>query len=302
MHWILIALIAPLIWSVLNHADKYLISKYSQETGVAGLAIFSSLFAVFALPVAYLIDRTVFDVSFVAASALIVSGIFIMLCVFLYLHALKRDDASHVIPFTLLTPVFASVLGIIFLGEFIEGGKIIGWAITLLGAVILSLEFDEGVRVKKITTILMVSASFSIALGDTIFKYFAEGATFWQAIFWSQAGFILFGVALLFIKAYRTDFRKVLKMNNWQIVGINIFGEIGQTSAVIINSYALLLAPIALVTLVNYTFQPLFVFILGILITKFFPHIAQEHLTRRHITQKLLSIAIMSIGVYLIMV
>lgn len=302
MHWILVALVAPLIWSFLNHADKYLISKYSNNAGVAGLAIFSSLFAVFALPVIYIIDSTVFSLPAVSTIAITISGILLAFCVFLYLHALDHDDTSHVVPFWFLTPMFAYVLGIIFLGEYIHGGKVLGSIITLVGALILSLEFDKGVKVKKAVTILMVFSSMSVAGSDTIFKYFVNHASFSQAIFWNQVGFVIFGVALLSIKKYRSDFRNVLKMKSLQIVSINVIGELGQTIAVVVNTYALLLAPIALVTLVNYTFQPLFVFIIGILITRFFPKIAQEHLTRRHITQKVVSMVIMSIGVYLIMI
>ncbi len=303
MNWILVALVAPLLWSLLNHVDKYLISKYAGHSGVGGLAIFSSLFAVFALPVVYLIDGSVFDVTVSGAFALILSGILFVFCVFLYLHALQRDDASHVVPFWFLTPVFAYILGIFFLGEHIAGDKIIGSLITLAGAIILSLEFDQGIRVKKATAALMVASSISLAIGDTIFKFFTVDASFWQSIFWNQVGLVVFGLVLLmFVRSHRKDFISVCKANTKQLVALNLGGEIVQTVATIVNFYAMLLAPIALVLLVNYTTQPLFVFIEGLLITKFFPKIAKEHLSRRHIIQKLLSIVIMSAGIYLILV
>ncbi len=302
MNWILVALVAPLLWSLLNHVDKYLISKYAGHSGVGGLAIFSSLFAVFALPVVYLIDGSVFDVTVSGAFALILSGIFFILGVFLYLHALKKDDASHVVPFLLLTPVCAYILGIFFLDEYIAGDKIFGSLIALVGAVILSLEFDRGIRVKKATTVLMISSCVSLAIGDTIFKFFSIDASFWQSIFWNQVGFVIFGLTLLLIRSYRKDFISVCKANTKQLVALNLGGEIVQTVATVVNFYAMILAPIALVLLVNYTTQPLFVFIEGLLITKFFPKIAKEHLSKRHVAQKLVSIAIMSAGIYLILV
>lgn len=302
MLWLILALVAPFLWSLLNHTDKYLISKYSHETGVAGLAIFSSLFAVFALPVIFFFDRSVFGVSFHDGFFLTISGTVYVMAVFFYLHALKRDDASHVMPFCLLMPVFAYILGIIFLGEHIELIKVIGAIITLAGGLILSLEFDEGVRVKTITVLLMVASSICLAGGDVIFKAFTADTPFWQSVFWNQLGFVVFGLILLSIRRYRSDFRKVLKMNSKQLVALNVGGEIIQTVATIINYYAVLLAPVALVLLVNYTFQPLFVFIEGILITRFFPKIAQEHITRKHVIQKVVSMVIMSIGVYLIMI
>lgn len=302
MNWILVALVAPLLWSLLNHVDKYLISKYAGHSGVGGLAVFSSLFAVFVLPVVFVIDRSVLDISLFEASCLITSGILFVFCIFLYLHALQREDASHVVPFWFLTPVFAYIIGILLLGEHIVGGKILGGIITLVGALILSLEFDQGIRVKKVTALLMIFSSLSLAFGDAIFKLFAIDTSFWQSIFWNQVGLVLFGLILLCIRAYRIDFIKICRQNTKQLVALNIGGEIVQAVASIVNFYAVLIAPIALVLLVNYTAQPLFVFAEGLLITRFFPRLSQERLDRAHVIQKLASILIMSVGIYLVLI
>src|SRR3989344_4290463 len=106
MHWALVALVAPFLWSIINHADKYLISKYSRDTGIGGLAIFSSLFAVFVLPIVYWISPNIFSITANEAGFLILTGIFSALAILFYLYALDRDDASHVVPFWFLAPVF----------------------------------------------------------------------------------------------------------------------------------------------------------------------------------------------------
>lgn len=302
MHWILVALVAPLIWSALNHLDKYLISTYKRHTGVAGLAIFSALFAIFVLPIIYLLKPEVVSIALGGAVYLIASGLFFSLTILFYLYALDRDDASHVVPFWFLVPAFAYILGIFFLDEYIAGDKLAGALITLAGALILSLEFDEGVRIKTGTALLMVGSSLSLAIGDAIFKYAALDISFWQAIFWNHIGFVLFGLTLCAIREYRQDFVRVIRASTKQLTVINLIGEIGQTTASIVNFYALLLAPISLVLLVNYTFQPLFVFFEGLLLARFFPKISQEKISHRHIAQKLLAIAVMSIGVYLVVI
>lgn len=302
MHWVIVALIAPFLWSILNHTDKYLISKYSHDTGIGGLAVFSSLFAIFILPIAYFLNHGVFLISGEEAGFLIITGVFTSLGILFYLYALDRDDASHVVPFWFLIPILGYVLGVLLLGEQLAGNKILGSILTLIGAIILSLEFDEGFAVKTITALLMVGSSVFLALSDVIFKKFALAVSFWPSIFWNQIGMVFFGLAcLFFVRRYRQDFIKICKIKTKNIVALNIFGEIVQTIAGIINYYATLLAPIALVLLVGYTFQPLFVFIEGILITKFFPHIIHEHISRKHIFQKLASITIMGIGVYLVL-
>jgi len=50
MNWFLIALIAPIVWSIVNHIDKYMLSKYLKERGLGALLIFSALSSVIILP------------------------------------------------------------------------------------------------------------------------------------------------------------------------------------------------------------------------------------------------------------
>jgi hypothetical protein len=66
-----------------------------------------------------------------------------------------------------------------------------------------------------------------------------------------------------------------------------------------VTLYATLLAPVALVLLVN-SFQSLFVFILGIVLTLFLPRVAKESLGRMKILQKGVGIGFMLVGGYLI--
>jgi drug/metabolite transporter (DMT)-like permease len=42
MNWFLIALIGPVLWALVNHIDKYIISKYFTGRGVGSLVLFTS--------------------------------------------------------------------------------------------------------------------------------------------------------------------------------------------------------------------------------------------------------------------
>jgi drug/metabolite transporter (DMT)-like permease len=42
MNWFLFALIGPALWALVNHIDKYIISKYFTGRGVGSLALFTS--------------------------------------------------------------------------------------------------------------------------------------------------------------------------------------------------------------------------------------------------------------------
>jgi hypothetical protein len=66
-----------------------------------------------------------------------------------------------------------------------------------------------------------------------------------------------------------------------------------------VTLYATLLAPVALVLVVN-SFQPLFVFALGIVLTLILPRVAKESLGHTKMLQKGVGIGLMLIGGYLI--
>ena len=63
--------------------------------------------------------------------------------------------------------------------------------------------------------------------------------------------------------------------------------------------YASLLAPLALVWAVN-GFQPVFVLVYGLLITRFFPQVGEENLERKQLMQKAVAILIIFAGTYLL--
>jgi drug/metabolite transporter (DMT)-like permease len=301
MNWFLVAIIAPLIWSFLNHADKYLVSKFHSVSGVGGLVTFSSIFSVVLLPFVLFFRPDVLHVSLGDGILLIASGAVFTLAVLFSMFALEKDDASYIVPFWQLTPVFAYVLGFFFLGETLLQHQIMGGAIVILGAVILSFEFKEGIRFNTRPVVFMILSSLCLAISDVIFKGVSFEGDFWSSIFWNQIGMTLFGlVCFVLIRTYRTDFLQIVRSKNKKLLSINIVGEILLVTANVVNYFAMLLAPVSLVLLVNYSFQPLFVFAEGVLLSVFLPHIATERLNKGHITQKILSIAIMGIGIYFV--
>lgn len=299
MNWIVWALLPPLIWSLLNHLDKYLISKYSHHVGIGGLAIMSSLFAFLSLPIIYFVDSNVFDINFQDTLIITLTGSLIALGVLFYLHALDNDDTSLVVPFWFLIPIFSYIFGVFILNEQLEISKIIGSLIVLIGAIVLSIDIDQKFKIKKLTPILMISSSVFLALSNVVFKSMSIEYSYWQSMFWNQFGIFLFAVILFtFVEKYRHDFFTVLRINNLELGVMNVIGEVLQIIASFISYYSILITQVSLVLLIGYTAQPLFVFIFGILLSTLFPWIAKEKIGHRHLIQKLIAIVIMMGGVY----
>jgi drug/metabolite transporter (DMT)-like permease len=299
MSWFFIALWAPFLLACANHIDKFLLSRYLKEKNVGSILISSSLFSGVAIAVVLFIRPGAYSVSLVQGSALVATGVLSVFGALCYLHALDIDEASFVTPFYQMVPVFAYVLGYLILGETITPAQGFGSVVIIVSARALSFEFGKrGVQFKRSVTALMLAASFLSAINGVIFKLIAVNQGFWPALFWDFVGQVMAGFTLLgCVPSYRRGFLGLFTQQ--KVAG---FGALSKTLVSVseaVTLYATLLAPVALVLLVN-SFQPLFVFILGIVLTLSLPSVTRESLGRMKMLQKGVGIGLMLMGGYLI--
>jgi drug/metabolite transporter (DMT)-like permease len=301
--WFLVALGAPFVWSLVNHCDKIILSRYFKGGGSGGLMIFVG---VIAIPIAVIIGILypgVFSVSGVDVFYLLLSGILYNAAVYLYLKALETEDTSYIVPFWQLAPMFSYILGVIFLNEYLSADKLFASLIVIIGALILSLNFKKGERISinKSTALIMIFSALFIACTNVFFKKSAiDDLPFVVSMFWNQVGMAIFAIAFFADKTFRTEFLDVIKQNSTKVLGLNIFEQIAEVAGIVINNFAILLAPVALVVLVEYTAQPLFVFIEGVLFTLFIPTLVHEDISPRNLLQKFVAIVVMGVGLYII--
>jgi len=297
MNWFFIALTAPLLYAIANHTDKYLISKYIRDNEVGALIMFSALFAIFALPIIFIINPMVLVISLWQGAILVLIGILVVLSILCYLYALRFDEATFVVPLYQMIPIFGFILAYFILGETLTKTQILASLAILVGALILSFDIGgEKIRFKKKVVLLMIIASLFYAISDVLFKFVAIDRGFWISTFWTLVGKIFIGlVFLLFISSYRKQFFLLLKEARGKILALNSMNEIFTIVADTIFQYATLLAPVALVLMVN-GFQPLFVFAIGLGLTLFFPHISKEKIQKKYLLQKIIAILTIFIG------
>lgn len=302
MNWVIIALINPIAHAVVNHFDKYLISRYVKGGSVGTLILFSALFAVVALPVIFFIDPSVYDVvSLGQGMLLMVNGALLVVAVMFYLYALADEEASFVAPFFQLVPVLGFVLGYFLLGEILGKNQITGGLLVVLGGIVLSFELSNKPGRFKIKLLgLMLGSSLFYATNAIVFKWIATEQGFLASLFWDMAGKAVFGLLLFAtIAPYRRQFLKLVRENRLVILSLNslneIFALIGEVALVL----AIMYAPVALVQSVG-GLQPAFVFVFGVLITVFFPRWGKESLNKLLLLQKGVGIAVMTVGVYLL--
>lgn len=301
MNWFLIALIAPILWSITNHLDKYLISRFFKGGSIGALMIFSAIIGFLLLPVIFFIDPNVINLKLSLACLLIANGALYIVGLLPYFYALEKDEASIVVPLFQLIPIFSYVLALIILDEHLTTIQVIASLLIIVGAVLISIENNGGKQKFKTAVFwLMTLSSFLIALNGLIFKHVAIQENFWVTSFWEYVGIALFAIFLLFfVKSYRKQFLFVFKNNKIKVLTINGANEVINILAKLSMSLATLLAPLALAWVVN-GFQPFFVLFFGILLATFFPKLTNESLNKKFLIQKLIAIIIMFIGVYLI--
>jgi len=301
MSWFFIALWAPFLVACANHNDKFLLSRYLKEKNIGSIVIPSSLFSGVAITIVLCIQPDVYGVGLVQGSALVATGMLSVLASLCYLYALDLDEASFVTPFYQTVPIFAYVLAYFILGETITLAQGLGSLAIMLGALGLSVEFARrGMRFRRNVVALMLAASLLSAINGVIFKLIAVDRGFWVSLFWGFVGQVLAGLILLvWVPSYRRDFLGLFKQQKAAVVGLIALSRILFSVSESVTLYATLLAPVALVLLVN-SFQPLFVFTLGIVLTLFFPRVAKESLGRMKLLQKGAGIGLMLVGGYLI--
>ena len=104
---------------------------------------------------------------------------------------------------------------------------------------------------------------------------------------------------LVCVPSYRRDFLDLFKQSKVGAIGLIALSKTLFSVSEAVTLYATLLAPVALVLLVN-SFQPLFVLMFGVVLTLFFPRVTKESLGRMKMLQKGAGIGLMLVGGYLI--
>lgn len=300
MSWFFLALIPPALWAATNHIDKVLITKHFRDNRAGAMVIFSSLLCLIILPFILIYHPEALNMPFTHALILILKGALGIIGFFLYAKALANEDASVIAPLFELTPIFTYFLAYLILGETLANNQIEAFFIILFGAILISLDLDQRIKLKAQVLFCLILACIIYAISSVIFKNYALIHTYWPAMFWSFAGVAISGTALyLFSKPFRDDFLSTFKKDGRHTLSLNLFNESLNYIAIFLSNYCILLAPIALVSIVG-SFQSVFVFIFGIILTLFLPHINQESLVKKHLVQRIVAIAIILLGSYLL--
>ena len=197
-YWLLIALLAPTLWAVTNHIDKYLLNQQLDQRGIGALLTASALIGLPCMLAIVLLRPGVLHISLFHSLMMVANGVLYIVGLLPYLYALQRDETSIIVPLFQTTAIFSYLLGLIFLDEQLSIRQLAAVLLLVGGAVIISLERKwQLVQFKADVFWLMLLAALLNALNWFVFKYVAIQDDFWATSFWEYAGFLLTALFIL---------------------------------------------------------------------------------------------------------
>lgn len=170
MLWFLYTILAMLFRTSTNLLNKNLLKDIDSLTLGAVASLFTTL--VYGPIFLFSIARTpLAAVSSRVTGAILASGFFNSIGLYLLLRALKRGDVSVVIPLRNLGPVFTLVWGILLLGETISPLLIPATLLIVAGATLLHIDKGLKLNLSDEASLFALGAAFFFSLAIIADKY-----------------------------------------------------------------------------------------------------------------------------------
>lgn len=282
----LIVLIPPILFAISNILDKRLTVGEDADSSPASLMLIGGFFN-FVLALLAL-GFLIFQDSFFFSWSLFFNGLIFSIAIWLYLVGLKKDDTDRVIVWFQTIPIFGLIGGFVFLQEKLEIFSIIAIFLVVFGSMIMSIR--KGAMNKKLVLIMLLS-SLLIAANDLIFASFGRGLNPMSAIYSDLMGKAFWCLIFVFAPGAIAGFLVGLKTK----LGLQAFNEIIFALADASVDVAKLFAPVAIVQSLAAT-QPVFVFLIALVLGIFYPNFLQEVFEKTNLKNKIVGLILVTVG------
>jgi len=292
-------ILSPFLDSLISYIDKFLLSKHDIHSKI--LAIYSGLFA-FIISCIIAIFTGIKITDFRTAFLLFTSGFLGVLILLAYFKALTYDEASRVTSLFQFVPVMVIIFSHLLLDEDLVLKQYIGCLLIVVAGFIFSFTKNK-TSVISINRAFwfMLLASFLSALVYILFKFGASEIGFWEAIPYEGLGN---GISALFVivlsRDYKSIIKEVRKISKKAFFYLSISELIYRLSQFSIY-FALLLIPSSIASVLQGT-QVIFLFVEGLILTLWFPHIIKEVIDKKNMMVKSVGIIVIILGLGLIFI
>lgn len=294
---ILISMLAALVYSLTNYVDKFLVNGVNKiGSSIKTLLVFSTLIAgiVFS-PIWLIINGFNIIINIQSLVLILSSAIISIVALYFYFKSLEISDTSIVVVMFQLIPVFSYIMGVIFFNEILSIRQIVGSIIILCSTILISIDFKTKSKKRLKVLPLMTISSFLYALYYILFELAIKNSSYNVCAFYFQISLLVIGVFLLSLNSFRTAFISAIKSNGKKYLSVNIINEFLNLAGMLLENYANVLIPIAIVTVVSRV-QVIFVFVIGLIGTILFPKFFNENISKDTVIKKILCITLSIIG------
>lgn len=298
MLWLLVIISAYFLFAAVNLVDKYLLGGripspkvYAFYVGILGILILGLV------PFGFL---TIPKISVIVLALL--AGAFHILGVFIFFVGLKRFEASRIMPaMGALLPLFT--FGLIFL---FSGGKevlvftdIMAFILLLSGTLLITWQKKKAITLMSIKIAILAAFLFALYFISIKFVYLEQ--PFISGFIWTRIGAFMLALCFLLSREVRKDIKnpKITQRKTWTIFFPN---EAVSSGAFILQNWAVALAPLAYLGIINALegIKYVFVLIFAVFLSLKFPQILKEEISREIIFQKILAILLIGGGLVLL--
>ncbi|TAK14248.1 MAG: EamA family transporter [Anaerolineae bacterium] len=253
MNWIALSLLSATIFSLSVLVDKYIVERLQKQFW--GLPVASALIGLVFGFIFLFIAGTNFP-PLLDSIIILLTGMFTLWGAVLYFKAMSEESSSIVVILFQLQPVFVLVLSWAILQEVIRSVQLVGFAIILASALILSIQREEtNPKSFRLSAAFwwVLGADLFWALGSVLFKLVVTESNIWMGAALEAWGIFFGGViAAALAPSLRLQFVEILRGNR-AVLPYIAFNETLFTAGKFVLLYAILLGPVALVTVLGST-------------------------------------------------
>lgn len=283
MTWLFYALLSPIIYTVVNFIDKYVVEHrvkdyrampiYGSITGAVVGTLFWMITGYPALP---LQDCLI----------LFLSGSLTIWGAALYFNAMSRSETSVIILLLQSLPIFTLVFSFVLLGERLSFPQMIGFIFLMSASLLASFRKSRRRTKLDISFWLIIATNIFWAAAAVLVKFSVTNLSFSQILSYESWGIGLGGVALLvLLPQTRSAFIQSAQKSSKGTLLIFFTNELIFVGAKSITYYAYSIGPVSLVSVVN-GIQPFIGLLYGWLLTALFPKQFSEDISKKGLAHK----------------
>ena len=299
MHWISLAISSTVLFSIVAVLDKKLLARYIQDVRTFYFCV--GAFQLIVSLIVFLIYPWESNPSTFTFFVGLSSGIVWALGLMTMFFGMSKLEVSRVIPISHTYPVFVAVMATSFLGETLSFIQYCSVLLTVLGAGLLArsgvLSADTSKKKHDIKIYLLVLlGSVLTAVANVTYKYALSEIEFWNLF--AMRSFCLFFV--LAIGGLHAKLIFEVKNFWWNREARYLFilvEFITAPMAMILMLAALAEGPVSMASTLFST-RPLFVLIIGGLLSTQYWNVLNEPLTKETMPTKLLFTTMIVLGVF----